>query len=309
MQKMSDKLSKMEQEMDQEAESEDINKLRAILENLIQLSFGQEALMGDFSKVKSSDPQFYKVNQTQKKLEDDSKMIEDSLLALSKRVPQIKATVNREISAINMYMEKAVDEIKEAQTPSFDGKNHKEEGLSDQQYSMTSINNLALMLDEALAQMQAEAKPNGPPGSGSCKKPGGKGSKPSASGLRKMQEALNQQIKKLKEEMEKGGNKPGNKPGNGNAGMSHQLAQLAAQQEAIRNELQKMADQINKDGKGTGGMGKLAEKMEETETDLVNKTISQETINRQQEILTRMLESEKAEKEREMDEKRQSNEA
>ena len=49
--------------------------------------------------------------------------------------------------------------------------------------------------------------------------------------------------------------------------------------------------------------------MEETETDLVNKLISQETIRRQQEILTRLLDYEKAEKERDQDEKRQSNEA
>ena len=55
-------------------------------------------------------------------------------------------------------------------------------------------------------------------------------------------------------------------------------------------------------------MSKLADKMEETETDLVNKMLSQETIKRQEEILTRLLESEKAEKERELDEKRQSNE-
>ena len=310
MKKMSEKLSKMQQEMEEEAQSEDIDKLRGILENLLQLSFGQEALMGELSKAKTYDPQFFKINQKQKKLHDDSKMIEDSLVALSKRVPKIQAVVNREISAINMNMEKAIEEIKEAPTPSFDGKNHKEEGLSRQQFAMTSINNLALMLNEALMQMQADAKPNdGPPGSGSCKKPGGAGKKPSAAGMRKMQEQLNQQIKKLKEGMEKGGNKPGDKPGKSGSGMSQELAQLAAQQEAIRKEFQKMADQINKDGKGGGGMSKLAEKMEETETDLVNKMISQETINRQEEILTRLLESEKAEKEREMDEKRQSNEA
>ena len=95
-------------------------------------------------------------------------------------------------------------------------------------------------------------------------------------------------------------------PGNG---MSQELAKLAAQQAAIRQEIQKMGDQINKDGKGAGGMSKLADKMEETETDLVNKVISQETIRRQEEILTRLLESEKADKERELDEKRQSNEA
>ena len=91
--------------------------------------------------------------------------------------------------------------------------------------------------------------------------------------------------------------------------MSQELAKLAAQQEAIRQQLQNMADQLDKNGKGGGNIGKLAEKMEETETDLVNKLLSNETLKRQQEILTRLLESEKAEKEREMDEKRQSNEA
>jgi hypothetical protein len=48
--------------------------------------------------------------------------------------------------------------------------------------------------------------------------------------------------------------------------------------------------------------------MEKTETDLVNKILNNETLKRQQEILTRLLESEKAEKQRELDEKRESNE-
>jgi hypothetical protein len=309
MQEMSQQMEQMQQQEQQEQQGEDINKLRDILENLIHLSFGQEALMSDLSKTKTNDPQFYKLNQKQKKLQDDAKMIEDSLLALSKRNPKIKADVNREISAINMNMDKAVDDIAEAQTPSMDGKNHKQEAASRQQFAMTSINNLALLLNEALTAMQAEAKKPGKPGSGSCSKPGGKGQKPSLANMRAMQEALNKQIKKLKEGMEKGGNKPGSKPGMGNGGLSQELAKLAAQQAAIRQEIQKMSDQINKNGNGAGGMSKIAEKMEETETDLVNKMLSQETINRQEEILTRLLESEKAEKEREMDEKRQSNEA
>ncbi len=308
MQELSQQMEQMQQQEQQEQLGEDINKLRDILENLIHLSFGQEALMSDLSKTKTNDPQFYKLNQKQKKLQDDAKMIEDSLLALSKRNPKIKADVNREISAINMNMDKAVVDIAEAQTPSMDGKNHKQEAASRQQFAMTSINNLALMLNEALSAMQAEAKKPGKPGSGSCSKPGGKGQKPSMANMRAMQEALNQQIKKLKEGMEKGGNKPGNKPGMGNGGMSQELAKLAAQQAAIRQEIQKMSDMINKNGNGAGGMSKIAEIMEETETDLVNKMLSQETINRQEEILTRLLESEKAEKEREMDEKRQSNE-
>ena len=46
--------------------------------------------------------------------------------------------------------------------------------------------------------------------------------------------------------------------------------------------------------------------MEQTETDLVNKKIYQETINRQQQILTKLLEAEKADREREQDNKRES---
>jgi len=49
--------------------------------------------------------------------------------------------------------------------------------------------------------------------------------------------------------------------------------------------------------------------MEETEKELVNKQITNETMRRQQEILSRLLESEKAEREREQDEQRKSNEA
>lgn len=311
MQKLKQQMEQMQEEMEQEQQGEDIDMLRGILDNLLHLSFSQEELMGDLSKTKTNDPQIFKINQKQKKLQDDSKMIEDSLLALSKRVPEIKATVNREISAINMNMQKAVEHISETPTPSYDGSNHKSEALSRQQFAMTSINNLALMLNESLQKMQdAASKPNqnGKPGSKSCKNPGS--GKPSAASMRKMQEQLNQQIQKLKEQMEKNGNKPSQKQGTGGSGgMSQELAKMAAQQEAIRKEMQKMANELNKDGKDGAGMNKMLEKMEETETDLVNKQITQETLMRQQEILTRLLESEKAEKEREMDEKRQSNEA
>ena len=95
-----------------------------------------------------------------------------------------------------------------------------------------------------------------------------------------------------------------------NDGTSKQLSELAAQQEALRRELQKMGGEMDKSGKsGNGELKKIADNMEKTETDLVNKRITQETLNRQQEIMTRLLEAEKAEREREQDEKRQSNEA
>jgi hypothetical protein len=52
----------------------------------------------------------------------------------------------------------------------------------------------------------------------------------------------------------------------------------------------------------------MIEQMEKTETDLVNKNLTSETMRRQQEIMTRLLEAEKAERERDQDDKRESNE-
>lgn len=336
MQEMKEQMQKAMDSMEKEEQEEDMQTLRQILENLLNLSFAQEDLMSQLSKLRSDNPQYLKITQTQKKLQDDSKIIEDSLLALSKRNPKISADVNREISSINMNMGKAVSELAERMQSN---------AQMRMQYSMTSINNLALLLNENLEQMQKQAK-EGKPGSGSCKKPG-KGQKPSSkpgdgkpsmANMKQMQQQLNKQLEELKKALEQGqkpggqkpGNKPGEKPGgqkpggqggmgqqggqNGmmpgvqGQGMSEQLAKMAAQQEALRRQMQQMLDKIKKEG-GSNPGGNIAEMMEQTEKDIVNRQITQETMKRQQDIITKLLESEKAEREREQDEKRKSNEA
>ena len=334
MKQMAAQMSAMASQEEQEEAEEDLKSLRAILENLVKLSFDQEDLMKRFSEVDRMNPQYVILTQEQKKLKDDAKLIEDSLFALSKRQPKIESIVNREIADINSNMQKSIQKMADRQTG---------EATSRQQYVMTSVNNLALLLNEALEQMQQQMA-NSKPGSGKCSKPGGSGQgkpKPqTASQMKKMQEKINKEIEKLKQQLElekaqakqdgkKPGDKPGQKPGDkpgeklgekpgekgkngsqGEGGTSEQLAKVAAQQEALRREMQKAAELLNKDGKqGNGQMQKIAEQMEKTESDIVNKNITQETLRRQQEIMTRLLEAEKAERERDEDEKRQSNES
>ncbi len=332
MQEMKEQMQKSMDEMEKEEQEEDMQALRQILENLLNLSFGQEDLMTNLSKLRTENPQYLNVPKKQRKLQDDSKIVEDSLFALSKRNPAISATVNREISSIIMNMKKTVNSLEERQQA---------DAQTRMQYSMTSINNLALLLNESLEQMQQKAKEGKKDGSGKCKKPGKgakpsskPGDKPSMQSMKQMQEQLNKQIEELKKALEKGqkpggekpGNKPGEKPGgkkpggqggmgnqgkegaDGMPGLSQQLAKAAAQQEALRRQMQQMLDKIKKDGGNNPG-GNLAEMMEQTERDIVNRQITQETMKRQQDIITKLLESDKAEREREQDEKRKSNEA
>lgn len=298
MQQLAQKMSKMKQEMEQEENEEDMDALRALLENLLRLSFNQEQLMQQLKTIDINNPQYLKLSQQQQKLKDDAKSIEDSLFALSKRVVEIAPKVNEEISSINHNMDESLDNLEARMVP---------QARSRQQFVMTSVNNLTLLLSEALQQMQQQQAQS--MSQSSCKKPGKKKSSSMAE-LRKMQEELNKNMQKMKEGM-----KPGQQPKPGKTGkegqqMSQELAKMAAQQEFIRNELNKLNQSENKDGKKTlGNLEDIANQMEQTEKDIVNRMISEQTLKRQQEITTRLLESEKAEREREQDEQRKSEEA
>ncbi len=262
---------------------ENIDDLRNILDNLITLSFGQERVMKDFRGMSLQDPRVTKLSQEQLKLQDDAKIIEDSLNALASRVVQIQSFVTRELTNMKSYMDESVQQLRDRRLSM---------ASSKQQFAMTSINNLALMLSDVLKNMQQQMNAMAMPGKGKGSK---KGDNPS--GMGEMQKQLNAKM----QQMQKGG-----KSGRG---LSEELSQMAAEQAMIRSLLKKL--QENAKGTETGKqqekqVKELMEKMDETETDLVNKRVNPTTINRQNEILTRLLESEKALKQQEEDPKRQA---
>ena len=82
---------------------------------------------------------------------------------------------------------------------------------------------------------------------------------------------------------------------------------MADQQAALRKMDQEKAKELNEDGSGKGnGMKEIAQEMEELERDLVNKQIDEATLKRQQDLITRLLEAENAERIRGEKEERES---
>jgi hypothetical protein len=141
-----------------------------------------------------------------------------------------------------------------------------------------------------------------------CNKPGkknkGKGKGKGGEPMDKMtqgQKEMNEGLKKMKEGMQKGGQ---------GQGSSQEFAKAAARQAAMRNALRQMDKEKREGGKGGDpNIQKAIEEMEKVETDLVNKRLTNETLQRQEEILTRLLEAERAEREREFDNKRKAEQA
>ncbi len=276
MKQMEQQLESMQSSMEMEIDEQNLESLRQIIHGLIKLSFDQESLIKDFNAIQQSDPKYVQLSQNQLKIQDDSKVLEDSLLALAKKDPFMGSVVTREIGALNGHLDKAVENIKERK---------KSNASTDMQLSMTSINNLALMLNdhfEMMMGMMANATPS------SIRK--GKKQKGQKS-LGEMQQKLNQQIEQIKNS------------GKSGRQLSEGLAKMAAEQERIRRALRDMQEKLKQEGGKPLG-NDLPGKMEQTELDLVNKQITEQTIRRQKEILTRLLESEKSMREQELDEER-----
>jgi hypothetical protein len=289
-------------ENEDEQLGEDASNLRMILENLVRLSFEQERLIGNTRIIARNDPRYPEIVVRQREFGDKLTVVEDSLNSIAKRQIMMKPFVTKEISAIRQNIDLALEAM--------DSRNINV-AVAKQQYSMTSINNLAVLLSESLEKMNEQMSSNikSKGGNKACKNPSGKGGKMSAKGMKDLQNKIGQQLQQLKSGMESKSGQEGGSKAQQNA-INKQIAKLAAQQEALRNEMQRYQDEIGSKGiKDQGSLNEASKEMEQIERDIINKEITQETIRRQQNIMTRLLESEKAEQKREQEEKRESTEA
>lgn len=301
MEELADKLEQDMNESELEEVTEDIAVLRQILDNLVQISFDQEDVMKMTQRLSPRSSNYTNHIAKQNVVKNNIKMIEDSLLALARRQLSVKPFITKEVSKINNYIQSVY--------AGFDARNPKK-AAQDQQFALTSMNNLSLMLAESMQEMkqkQSECKSKcKKAGNGSCNKPGGKG-KSKKTRAKELQQQLNRQMEAMKRSMEQQGKQQQGQ--SGQQQWSEQFAKMAAKQEAIRKMMQDYQNQLkSENGVGDASLDKLIEEMQKTEKELVNRTLSDQTLIRQKDIETRMLESEKADRKQDEEKKRESTE-
>ena len=263
---------------------ENIENLKQILSNLILLSFTQEEIFDGLTHIDANDPRLVQFNQQQKRIIDQSKVVKDSLYALAMRTPQISSMVNNELLSMELNLEKSSAAMEEGLFPN---------AKVNQLFVITSVNNLALMLNEALENLE-EQMANAMPSDQNCENPGG--GKPGMNMLKNASENIKQQLQRMIEQMKSGQQ----------GEMSQQLGEALMQHEMMQQMLRELMND--------GGIGSDAKKqlqqidqlLEQNRKELMNKKINAQTIARQNLITTRLLEAETAEQEREFEEKRES---
>lgn len=318
LQQMAAALQKAAGGMSMEQIEMDIKAVRQILTNLIRLSFDQESLMTKVQQTSMSSPVYLENQASQNHLHRNSRMIRDSLYALSKRLFKLGPTINKETALMEQHLQAAVKALEDRQV---------HVAAARQQYVMTSANNLALLLNETLSnlmQMQSESQSQQ---EGMCNNPGGNKPKPGPgqqlSDIITRQKDLGDAYQQMKDAKQKrqSGQQPGEQEGNnaqrdgqkeggnengGSDGNAEMLARLAREQAMIRRQLQELQSLLNSKGykNHAGALKEIQENMDRMETDIVNRRLTAELLLRQKNILSRLLETEKAIREQEEDDKR-----
>lgn len=294
------KMQKMAQSMmmnmmmgGEEQLAEDAHLVRILLENVLRSSHQQEELMQALGKLRTDDPALSSMIVRQKELSANFNMVEDSLRAMAMRQPAVQNFVFDEIARIDRQTEVALKYMNDLRFSL---------AVSNQQMALGAMNNLALMLAESLNEMENSMMGSGASSGKKQPKPGQQGK--SMQQLKDLQEQLGQQLKRLQQQMQQQ-----QQNGQPNPGMSEELARMAAEQEMIRQGMQVLLDEMKKNGQlGDDGLNQIIKDMERLEEDLVNKRVTRQTMERNRQILSRMLESEKAQQKRDQEEKRKSNE-
>ncbi|MEO1513973.1 MAG: DUF4175 family protein [Bacteroidota bacterium] len=289
MQEMADDMAAQMEQGEMEQMQEDMAALRQLLENLVGLSFDQEDLIDLIDESNVNTPRYVELVQEQYKLKDDFTLIEDSLQALSKRIFQIESFVTEKVTDIKKNMKDGLEQLEERRKP---------QAALHQQYVMKNTNDLALMLSEVMQQMQQQMS-SMMQGSQMCSKPGGKGAsgKVPMDKISQGQQKLSEQMQQMKDAMQRGMKE---------GGSSKEFAEMAAKQAALRKALKELQQEKQQRGQGAQELQQILDNMNKTETDLVNKKLTNEMMKRQQEIMTRLLEAERADRQREYDNKRKS---
>ena len=280
MKELSERMQADFQQMEMETNEENIKDLQQILENLLIFSFDQEELMLSFNDLTSKNAEYPEKLKQQIKLKEHFEHIDDSLYALSLRLERLSTKIQKDLTETHYNLDKSLENITE---------NRISQGISNQQYTMTAANNLADLLSNMLQNLQ-----NKKPGSGKGK--GKKGEEISLPDIIKQQKDLVQKLKS--------GTKQGKTEGEKNKEqMSGEQFQIYKEQSRLKEQLR---DLMNKNPDKSLQGKKVLQQMEQLEKLLLEKGLTNETLQRMQQLEHELLKLETASMEQNKDSKRKS---
>ncbi|MFA5668080.1 MAG: DUF4175 family protein [Balneolaceae bacterium] len=257
--------------------------LRHVLYSLLTISKEQEDLVVSTQETENSSIAFVDYARNQKNVQQIFNVIADSLTQIAAEVPQFSNEIAKRKLEVKAQLERSLEQMAE--------RNTRNSSVASRQV-FGGINEIAFMIANLLEQLQDQSSGSGGGGGMSMQQ-----MMEQLGEMGKDQQQLNQQIQDMINDMQ------GERL---SQDQMERIDQIARQQNQIRKQLQEMQRSGGTDGDKIGSeLQRMIEEMEDVINDLRGGAVDPTLVQRQQNILSRMLESEKALQERDEEEKRE----
>ncbi|MFP8489144.1 hypothetical protein ACKGJO_08565 [Gracilimonas sp. Q87] len=280
---MSDNTRDLMDQINQEQMQINIAGLQYVLYSMLNLSLEQEDLTTLVATTENRSQAYVIYARDQQNIESIFSTLSDSLFQLSSQIPQFSNRINQKKLEVEQQLTRSMSQLTE--------RDQSQASIASRQ-TLGGINEIAYMLANLLEQLQNSDGNGQGGGSGSSQQ-----IMEQLQQSGQQQQQLNQRLQELINDIQ------GDRL---SQDQMERLNQLAEQQNMIRRQLQQLQRSGEFDGDRLGSeLQRMIEEMENTINDLRGGSTDAVMIERQQNILSRMLEAEEAIQKRDEEDKRE----
>jgi hypothetical protein len=261
----------IEQQMDQVTDA-----VQKAMQDVLNASFEQESLAGRSQNLSSASPQINDIARQQSNLMTNTAQIINQLIEIGNQTFFLSPQLNQQMAQAYSSMGQSIQQL-ENRNP--------RQAAAHQNQAMSNFNSVLLSLQSSMNQMSEAG---------------------SSSGLQNFMEQL-QKMSGQQGQLNQESMSLFQTTGPGKMQLSPDaMARLAAQQQMIRNSLEQLSEGAGTRRDVLGRLGDLGSEMDEVIKELKARKMDRKVIERQERILSRLLDAQKSIREKEYSRKREA---
>ena len=279
MQQMKQQMQQMQKQMQQQNQMQAFADMMKILNNLISLSKQQEELKNQSQRLDPNSSKFTQNAQKQSNIKSELERTMMQMSELAQKTFAITPEMGKAMGDARRDMEKALEALQ--------ARNGQLSSM-EQGASMKSLNQAATLMKSGMESMM---QGGGQGGMMSLMQQLGK--------MSQMQMQLNNMTQMLQQGMN----------GKLSPQQQAQMQRLSQEQEMIRKSLEELNKEAQKSGKSKtlpGNLDNIMKQMQEVVTDMNTQKLDNELIQKQERILSRLLDAQRSINERDYEKERES---
>lgn len=269
-------LQQLQEQMESQQREQIAEEMRQAMRQLLKLSLDQESLRDRTTGPGGRNARMQDMAEDQQGLQKGASGVADQLVATAQKSFFISSDIGRALGETLTRMQSASNDL---------AQRNRDNAAARQTDAMEALNQSVMALQQAMNDMNASG--------------GASGMMEMLQQLQSMaqqQSGINDQLSQMAE-----GQQSGKKM---SMQERAQIARLAAQQEALRKNLEQMQREHREESQIMKRLSEVEREMKETIHELQQQQVDPELVQRQQRILSRLLDASRSMRERDFDEKR-----